>query len=62
MGYGISLGIVIMGAASAQILRMYLQHENKKRDAIPLDEIHARYTEAELEEMGDKSPLFRYTL
>jgi hypothetical protein len=62
LGYGISLGIVVMGAVSAQVLRIYLQRENKKRDAIPLEEIHAKYTEAQLEDMGDASPLFRYTL
>lgn len=27
-----------------------------------LDEIRARYTEQELLEMGDKSPLYRYVL
>ncbi|KAJ4168749.1 hypothetical protein NW754_010677 [Fusarium falciforme] len=33
---------------------------NKKRDLIPEADILSRYTEDELMEMGDKSPLFRY--
>lgn len=33
-----------------------------KRDAIPEEEIRAKYTDNELVLLGDKSPLFRYKL
>lgn len=35
---------------------------NKKNEKFTEDEVRAMYTEEELEKMGDKSPLFKYTL
>jgi hypothetical protein len=50
----------------AFVLRKAFQRENEKRDALLAelgeDGLRAKYTDAELLEMGDKSPFFRYTL
>lgn len=61
-GYGFSLGIIIVALFSAIILRIRLDQINKKRDSMSLADIHAKYSEQELLDMGDYSPLFRYTL
>ncbi|KAM6530080.1 hypothetical protein FALCPG4_008205 [Fusarium falciforme] len=60
LGYGFSLGILLLGVVCTLILRFAVKSINKKRDLIPEADILSRYTEDELMEMGDKSPLFRY--
>jgi hypothetical protein len=62
LGYGFSLGIIAAAIVSGFALRYFLQRENTKRDRVPMNEVYAQYTEAELLEMGDRSPLFRYTV
>jgi cyanate permease len=62
LGYGFSLGIIMAAILSGFILKILLQRENDRRDNIPLEEVYAKYNEAQLLEMGDRSPLFRYTL
>jgi hypothetical protein len=61
-GYGVSLSVIAMAFFAAIFLRWKLNRINKKRDAMSLEEIHSKYTEQELKEMGDGSPLFRYIL
>ena len=61
-GYGFSLGIIIVALCSAIILRFSLNRINKQRDLMVLEEIHAKYSQQELLDMGDYSPFFRYTL
>ncbi|KFY96776.1 hypothetical protein V498_02474, partial [Pseudogymnoascus sp. VKM F-4517 (FW-2822)] len=61
-GYGVSLGVISMAFFAAIFLRWKLNKINKERDAMSLEEIHSKYTEQELKEMGDRSPLFRYIL
>ncbi|KAK2785261.1 hypothetical protein FQN53_007837 [Emmonsiellopsis sp. PD_33] len=61
-GYGVSLGGNILGLFAAVFLRWKLNKANKEREAMSLDEIHEKYTDEELREMGDRSPLFRYHL
>lgn len=39
-----------------------LKHINKKREHIREDEVRAKYTDEQLTDLGDKSPLFKYTL
>jgi hypothetical protein len=50
----------------AYVLRLAYQHVNEKRDNVLRelgeDGLRAKYTDAELLEMGDRSPFFRYTL
>lgn len=61
-GYGTCLGTACAGITAAFILRKTYQRINAERDKITEEEIRARYTEAQLLDMGDKSPYFRYTL
>lgn len=61
-GYGVSLAVIAMAFFAAIFLRWKLNKINKERDAMSLEEIHSKYTEQELKEMGDRSPLFRYIL
>jgi hypothetical protein len=61
-GYGFSLGIIILALSAAIVLRLVLHRLNKQRDQMSPEEIRTKYTEQELLDMGDYSPLFRYTL
>uniref|UniRef100_A0A8H7K1Y2 Major facilitator superfamily (MFS) profile domain-containing protein n=1 Tax=Bionectria ochroleuca TaxID=29856 RepID=A0A8H7K1Y2_BIOOC len=60
LAYGLSLGVVVAGICAAMVLRFAVDRTNAKRDAIPESEIRAKYTEEELHELGDSSPMFRY--
>ncbi|KAF4463166.1 tartrate transporter [Fusarium albosuccineum] len=61
-GYGASLGFAVGGIICAVILETTLMHLNKKKAKMSETEIRSKYTDAELEAMGDKSPLFKYSL
>jgi MFS family permease len=61
-GWGTCLGFIIGGILSASTLETVYKIKNKRRDAVPESEIRTKYTEQELVRMGDRSPLFRYTL
>ncbi|KAK2811947.1 hypothetical protein FQN50_001654 [Emmonsiellopsis sp. PD_5] len=62
IGFGISLGMLtVFGIIWPVIYYFILKRINAKRAAIPLEEIYAKYTEEELSDMGDRSPLFRYS-
>ncbi|KAM5347705.1 hypothetical protein ACJ41O_007529 [Fusarium nematophilum] len=60
LGYGFSVGIMSAAVISTVILHLATQRINKQRAMIPEEEVRAKYTEAQLIAMGDKSPLFRY--
>ncbi|ODV90603.1 hypothetical protein CANCADRAFT_2334 [Tortispora caseinolytica NRRL Y-17796] len=62
VGYGVCLGICGACIISCFILVFILRSINKKRDRMTEEEIYAQYTAKELAAMGDRSPLFRYTL
>lgn len=62
MGFGASLGFAAAGVVAALTLEAMLWSVNKKNEKFTEDEVRAMYTEEELEKMGDKSPLFKYTL
>lgn len=62
LGFGFSLGILLAAIASTMILRSSYLNENARRDRMTKEEIMDRYTEAELLDMGDKSPLYRYVV
>ncbi|KAJ5707660.1 hypothetical protein N7488_007461 [Penicillium malachiteum] len=65
-GFGTCLGVLVISTLSTIGLRVALQRENKRRDEFMIgkspEEVRAQYTDAEWVELGDKSPLFRYTL
>lgn len=62
LGYGFSMGIIIVAIISGFILRFFLSRENKRRAAMTPEEIREKYTEQELLEMGDRAPTFKYIL
>lgn len=53
--------LIVFGVIWPVIYWVILKRTNAKRDAIPAEEIHAKYTDQELSDMGDRSPLFRYS-
>ena len=56
------MGVCIMAASAAVVLKWANERENKQRDAMSLDEIREKYSEEDLLIMGDKSPLYRYVV
>jgi MFS family permease len=61
-GFGLSLAFGVTGFIVAFLLEMSYKWGNSKRAKLSEDEVRARYTDAELLQMGNKSPLFMYTL
>jgi predicted MFS family arabinose efflux permease len=61
-GWGTCLGFIVLGIVAACSLEVGYTVINKKRGKLDRDEILAKYDEAELHRMGDRSPLFKYTL
>jgi hypothetical protein len=53
--------LVAFGIIWPIVYYFILKGINKKRGAIPIEEVQANYSEQELSEMGDRSPLFRYS-
>lgn len=61
-GFGSSLGFAAAGIVAALVLEaLYWQH-NKRYEHLTEEEAIAQYGEKELELMGNKSPLFKYSL
>ncbi|CAG9951969.1 unnamed protein product [Clonostachys rosea f. rosea IK726] len=62
VGFGISIGMVgAFGCVWPPLYALILKRINAKRALMSEDEIRAKYTDDELAEMGDESPLFRYS-
>ncbi|KAJ5183379.1 hypothetical protein N7492_000995 [Penicillium capsulatum] len=61
-GYGTSFAFAAAGVVAGLTLEYFLWRENAKKEKVTEVEICARYTEDELREMGERSPLFKYTL
>lgn len=61
-GWGACLGFVVAGVVSATLLELGYFTINKRRARKSEDEVRAEYTDEKLESMGNKSPLFRYSL
>ncbi|SPO07233.1 uncharacterized protein DNG_09927 [Cephalotrichum gorgonifer] len=60
VGFGFCLGILfVFGIIWPYIYSRILKRTNSKRDKISPEEIAARFTERDLADMGDLSPLFR---
>lgn len=62
LGYGFALGIVLAAISMTFVLRAAFLKVNRQRDMIPEAEVRIKYSEQELLDLGDKSPLYRYTL
>ncbi|KAH7081123.1 major facilitator superfamily domain-containing protein [Paraphoma chrysanthemicola] len=61
-GFGTSLSFAAAGMACAFTLEYLFWNINKKNAEKTEDEWRTIYTEAQLEKMGDRSPLFKYNL
>ncbi|KAM5353740.1 hypothetical protein ACJ41O_000390 [Fusarium nematophilum] len=61
-GFGASLGFAALGVVLCFLLEMVYKSINRRRDGMTREEVSQRYTETELNDKGDRSPLFRYTL
>ncbi|KAL8310287.1 hypothetical protein RB597_010216 [Gaeumannomyces tritici] len=61
-GFGLSLAFGCSGLLVALLLELSYKWGNKRKEAWTEADAHARYSEDELIKLGDKSPLFRYTL
>jgi MFS family permease len=65
-GFGTCLAIICASVGMTIVVRLKLKRENERRDQFmvgkTVEEVKAMYTEEELMLLGDKSPLFRYTL
>ncbi|KAH6679902.1 major facilitator superfamily domain-containing protein [Plectosphaerella plurivora] len=61
-GFGASLGFAAAGVGACFALEAVYYLKNKKKAAMSEVEIREKYTDEELDEMGDRSPLFMYTL
>ncbi|GIZ41984.1 hypothetical protein CKM354_000526500 [Cercospora kikuchii] len=62
LGFGFSLGVLVSGIIAALLNRHILLKINAARDKIPLSSIRIQYTEQQLLELGDLSPLYRYVV
>ncbi|KXT09413.1 hypothetical protein AC579_8437 [Pseudocercospora musae] len=61
-GFGSSLGFASAGICAALLLEFLYWSHNKRNQHVTEQEAIARYGEEELQRMGDKSPLFKYSL
>lgn len=61
-GWGTALGFICWGVCCASMLEIGYKWLNKNREKMTENEVRAKYTEDQLEKMGDRSPLFRYSL
>lgn len=56
------MAMSFVGITSATILFFNFRYINRKREAMSDEEIREKYTDEELAALGDRSPLYRYTL
>lgn len=61
-GFGASIGFAAAGVLACLAIEGMYKRINSKRAIMSEEEIYAKYTTEELDAMGDRSPLFRYTL
>lgn len=61
-GFGIGLGFAASVLVSTVILEFSYWRINKNREKMSEGEVRAKYSEEELADLGDQSPLFRYKL
>lgn len=61
-GFGTSFGFASAGVVAAVTLELLLKRLNKKKELLSKDEVRQRYTDEELDRMGERSPLFKYAL
>ncbi|KAL4800866.1 major facilitator superfamily domain-containing protein [Aspergillus venezuelensis] len=63
LGFGFSVGATVLGAMIPATLHWWLmRRENARREGVDVQQVKGKYTAEELGEMGEGSPLFRFTL
>ncbi|KAI5356533.1 putative major facilitator superfamily, MFS transporter superfamily [Septoria linicola] len=62
LGFGFSLGVLCAGVVAAMTLKYQLEKINRQRDTMSAEHVRELYTEQQLLELGDKSPLYRYVI
>lgn len=61
VGFGLSLAMLLaFGVVWPPIYMLILKRINARRAAMSAEQIRAKYTDQDLADMGDESPLFRY--
>lgn len=61
-GYGTSLAFAAAGITACLSLEFCLWSANKKKALMTVSEIEEKYTEDQLREMEERSPMFKYSL
>lgn len=61
-GYGTSLAFVSAGICARSTLEYVLRKLNKKKAQLDENEIRARRSDQELDDMGERNPLFKSAL
>nr|OQO29949.1 hypothetical protein B0A51_02945 [Rachicladosporium sp. CCFEE 5018] len=61
-GFGSSLAFAASGAVAVLLLEYLLWRSNKKNELMSEDVVKAQYSAEELDRLGDKNPLIKYTL
>ena len=61
-GYGTSLGFTAAGLVAVLVLEAALMAANKRNAKLTEVDVQERHSSEHLEKLGDRSPLFRYTL
>jgi len=61
-GFGTSLAFAAAGIVSALTLEFFYWSHNKKYENTTEEEVKEKYTDEELDKLGNKSPLFKYAL
>lgn len=61
-GFGVSFGMACLGIVSCLALEMLYYFINTRRAQLTDEEVRAKYSDEDLAGMGDRSPMFRYTL
>lgn len=61
-GFGLSLAFALTGLLAAVVVEFSYKWTNRQRAKIPEADTRARYTQDQLVALGNRSPLFKFTL
>ena len=61
-GFGLSMGFAISGLLVALVAELAYKTGNNRKAKMTDDDVRTTYSHDELIKLGDKSPLFKYTL
>lgn len=61
-GFGTSLAFAVLGMLCVFLIEFLYIRTNRKRDEVSEEETRAKFSDRELADKGNHSPLFRYTL